>query len=353
MLNREFLQLGQVFDPTKHFIGGWFMSEKLDGMRAFWDGGITRGLATCEVPFANTAKDHIRVEQPIATGLWSRYGHVIYAPDFWLNQLPTYPLDGELYLGRGRFQELVSIVKRFSEKRSEDDWYKVQYKVFDAPGHQSIFQDGRIYNPQWKTTFTGVYDWVSNRIPRPVHSRTFEANFSFLSANLRCPVAFPLEHIRLPFQTEKALDTLYEKLAEVTGAGGEGLILRDPNAVWTPKRMKSVLKVKKLQDDEATVIGYTAGKGKHLKRMGALITEYKGQRFELSGFTDEERILVGHYEEEHDKCYDWLTNNEGKDVPSWITSTRFPRGSQVTFTYRELTKDGLPREARYLRKRYD
>ena len=47
-MNREFVQLAQVYDPKKHGIAGWFVSEKLDGMRCLWDGGITRGLPVVE-----------------------------------------------------------------------------------------------------------------------------------------------------------------------------------------------------------------------------------------------------------------------------------------------------------------
>ncbi len=61
---REFLQLAHVFDPSKHTIAGWFMSEKLDGMRCFWDGGITRGMFARDVPFANVAKDDRYISSP-------------------------------------------------------------------------------------------------------------------------------------------------------------------------------------------------------------------------------------------------------------------------------------------------
>ena len=45
---RELLQLAK--NHTNHQIGGWFVSDKLDGMRAYWDGGTTRGMLAADVP---------------------------------------------------------------------------------------------------------------------------------------------------------------------------------------------------------------------------------------------------------------------------------------------------------------
>jgi DNA ligase-1 len=86
-----------VLDPT-----GWWLSEKLDGVRAFWDG-----------------------QQFI-----SRLGNRFHAPDWFVAGLPKEPLDGELWIGRKQFQRTVSIVRR--QDKSEH-WQQVRYVVFDAP----------------------------------------------------------------------------------------------------------------------------------------------------------------------------------------------------------------------------
>lgn len=84
-------------------LAGWWMSEKLDGVRAFWDGA----------------------------NLVSRLGNVFVAPDWFLEGLPKdLPLDGELFGGRGKFQRTVSIVRR--QDRGEA-WREIRYVVFDAP----------------------------------------------------------------------------------------------------------------------------------------------------------------------------------------------------------------------------
>ena len=50
----SFLQLADTYNPDKHKIAGYLVSEKLDGTRCFWDGGITRGIPTDQVPWAST-----------------------------------------------------------------------------------------------------------------------------------------------------------------------------------------------------------------------------------------------------------------------------------------------------------
>lgn len=340
MKNRELLQLAHKYNPLKHSIGGWYASEKLDGMRAFWDGGITRGVLASQIPFANTQKDYRRLSPPYSTGLWSRYGKTIAAPDWWLDGLPDFPLDGELYLGPGKFQALMSIVKQYNP--ADSDWKEVKFQVFDLPSYQSFFQPGRIKNPHWTLT-------IDSSIQVPVD------HFGPISFNKVCRLieleivnlgtAHWVEQKKLPMQTEKALTLLDDYMDQVLNQGGEGLILRKPESVWEPKRSYNLLKVKSYLDDEATVVGYIWGKGKLEGLMGALVCNWNGKQFELSGFTEEERVL-----------YYLDTGSRADGVPGeraseHITCAHFPIGSKVTFRYRELTDKGIPKEARYWRKR--
>ena len=87
------------------------MSEKLDGVRAVWDGQVLR----------------------------FRSGRVIVAPAWFLLALPKLALDGELWIGRGTFDRLSGVVRQ-----SEPDdmaWREVKYLVFDAPGHAAPFAE--------------------------------------------------------------------------------------------------------------------------------------------------------------------------------------------------------------------
>ena len=89
---------------------GWWMSEKLDGVRAWWDGAR----------------------------FVSRLGNAYLAPDWFTAGFPATPLDGELWVGRGEFQQTVSIVRRGD--RSEH-WKQVKYLVFDAPQQGGAFEE--------------------------------------------------------------------------------------------------------------------------------------------------------------------------------------------------------------------
>ncbi len=81
---------------------GWWLSEKLDGVRAWWDGAR----------------------------FVSRNGNPYYAPAWFTAGLPNVPLDGELWIGRKEFSTTVAIVRR---QDGGDLWRRVRFVVFDAP----------------------------------------------------------------------------------------------------------------------------------------------------------------------------------------------------------------------------
>jgi DNA ligase-1 len=91
-------------DPT-----GWLVSEKLDGVRAYWDG----------------------------KQFFSRQGNAYHAPDWFAEHLPRIPLDGELWIGRKAFSRTVSIVRRHDKSQR---WDEVTYLVFDAPKASGGFE---------------------------------------------------------------------------------------------------------------------------------------------------------------------------------------------------------------------
>lgn len=336
-------------------VNGWFMSEKLDGIRALWDGGITRGKPCSQVPFANTGKDHIRVSPPVATGLWTRYGKAIQAPDWFLNCLPSYPLDGELYAGRKNFQTTSSIVRTLDSSRV--DWDRIQYVVFDSPPYHALLANREIDN---KPHFTKKLVDCFQKLDRPEHPCKAGWDYKSVLGWLREQEThwwFPKSkgpkvklHEQVPVSS---LEHVLNTRDRILDLGGEGLILRHPTSYWVTQRAKTLLKVKGEQDDEATVVGYVWGRetdrgSKLLGLMGALVVEWLGQRFELSGFTEEERRMVGPPESSMEGYI-----NAGLPISSVWSNPNFPIGSRITFRYRELTDKGIPKEARYWRKRDD
>lgn len=203
----------------------YLVSEKLDGVRAFWDGQSLR----------------------------FRSGLPVAAPDWFTAGLPKTPLDGELWLGRGRFDELSGTVRK---KRPIDaEWRQLRYMVFDLPGA------------------TGSFAERAQRIQTLVT----EAGQPWLQAVAQTQV------------THAA--SLQARLKQTVHEGAEGLVLHRANALWSPGRSDALFKLKPLPDEEARVIAHLPGKGRHAGRMGALLLALPdGQQFALgTGFSDAQR----------------------------------------------------------------
>lgn len=207
-------------DPTPYWI-----SEKLDGVRARWDGQALR----------------------------LRNGAVIAAPAWFTAPLPGHPLDGELWLGRGRFDELSGIVRR--ERPTDADWRAVRYMLFDLPGADGDFSQ-RLAHMQQLVEAIGA-DWIR---------------------------AVPQQRLA----DHAALQALFNA---VVAGGGEGLMLHRADAPWMAGRSDALLKLTPFLDAEATVLAHLPGKGRHRGRLGALeVVDAAGRRFRIgSGFTDAQR----------------------------------------------------------------
>lgn len=238
-------------------LADYWVSEKLDGVRAYWDG----------------------------QALISRQGNRYHAPSWFIADFPSTPLDGELWMGRGRFDELSGAVRKQTPLNSQ--WREIRFMAFDLPAAEGSF-DARLLQLK----------------------RLIEQNNS--------PYLELVEQQKL--STEKALQA---HLDEVIALGGEGLMLHLASAPYRAKRSDDLLKLKRYQDAEATVIGHLPGKGKYKGMLGALLIETEsGLRFKIgSGFSMEQR----------------------KAPP--------PIGSIITYKYFGLSSKGKPRFASFLRIR--
>lgn len=358
MPKAEFLMLAQDYDEQKCSIGSWYMSEKLDGMRVWWDGGISRGLPASQVPFAYTDKHDRFVTPPIATGLWSRYSQPIQAPDWWLDQLPNYSLDGELV--GGDFQTTMSVARSSVNSK---DWENVKMACFDSPSHLDVLRPRKINNPNMKKTIPDCSTWLASRSGTMVwiDVAPYYETYSRLQ-KICCGPAYAHEQIQLPLGFSAVKNAVAEKFAEVTSRGGEGLMFRSPISLWNPFRSWDLLKYKAVNDMEGMVIGYTWGKetdtarsvsGEKTDRLLGLMGSIRlrldsGVEFDLaSGFSLDERNMAG------PNSAITSVRDQGKSVVSDIENPKFPRGTKITFKYRELTNDGVPKEARYWRVRHD
>jgi DNA ligase-1 len=142
-------------DPT-----GWWMSEKLDGVRAYWDG-----------------QEFV-----------SRQGNIYNAPAWFKAALPKVPLDGELWMGRQMFQDTISVVKR-------DDWgpraKDVMFVVFDAPASNLPFEDRVAYLEKLLAA-----DQVHETHVK-IHPHTLVASLEHVTAELKRLVALGAEGVMI------------------------------------------------------------------------------------------------------------------------------------------------------------
>lgn len=228
---REFVTLAHKFILGKHDISGWYMSEKLDGVRARLVGGK----------------------------LVSRYQKVFPAPEGILKriikEIGDIPVDGELYAGRGNFQKTVSIVKNSNFK--EKDWLgNIQYQIFDVVDTEKNYKDR-------------VMELLADM---PVEDDTRITQF-------------------VPVHKIKDTDHMEQMLEQVILENGEGLILRNPDSPYIFGRTNNLLKVKPVDDMEVEIIDHEEGDGRNEKRLGALICKLDNGRIVRvgSGLTDQLR----------------------------------------------------------------
>jgi len=243
-------------------LADYWVSEKLDGVRAYWDGQQFR----------------------------SRGGYPIQAPEWFTADFPQQPMDGELWLGRGRFDEVSAIIR--SDNIADLRWDEMRYMVFDLPAHQHHGQPATFEQRRLALQLlTGQH---------PI--RWLEAVQYFRLADAQ---------------------TLKQELAQVVARGGEGLMLNRAEGLYRAVRSDDILKLKPSYDAEATVLAHLDGKGKYTGMVGALLVRNtEGVKFKVgSGLKDSDR----------------------RNPPAI--------GSTITYGYSGKTHTGKPRFPRYLRPR--
>lgn len=205
-------------------VRGWLMSEKLDGVRGFWDGDK----------------------------LYSKNGYPLNPPSEFTHGLPDFHLEGEIWGGRGTFEQTAAVVQR-----SKDDagWLELKFAIFDVPEAGTPFAERIAKAREWLAASPSPYAFVIPQIP--VQNR---------------------EHLQ-------------QELERIDNLGGEGLVVRNPEAHYQAGRNAEILKVKSFQDAEAVVVAHVPGAGRNSGRLGSLLVELPdGIRFKIgTGFRDAER----------------------------------------------------------------
>ena len=252
------LLLATVYRPGM-LLADYWVSEKYDGVRGYWDGHTLR----------------------------TRGGETVAAPAWFTTGWPSTPMDGELWAGRGRFAHAQSTTRQ--QQPDDTAWRGMRFMVFDLPSHGGTF-DERL----------PALQAIVERLGQP-----------WVQAVAQKRVA-----------NDGALQALLHRTVR---AGGEGLMLHRGRSLYQSGRSDDLVKVKTHEDAEARVIAHLPGKGRHARRMGALLVEMpSGQRFRLgAGFTDAQRMAPP------------------------------PVGSWVTYRFRGTHDGGLPRFASFVRVRED
>ncbi len=200
------IQLANNYQHTLD-INKYWLSEKLDGIRAYWNG----------------------------SQLLTRRGHKINAPDWFIASLPNIALDGELWAGRNGFQKVLATVLDVQPDAAK--WQDIRFMVFDLPESKDIF------------------------------SRRY-AQLSQILQKIDNPYLGLVTQLAI-----RSRDMLFLTLENISEQNGEGVMLRRVDTHYRFGRTNDLIKLKKHQDAEAIVIGYTAGKGKYQGMVGALILQ--------------------------------------------------------------------------------
>ena len=232
-------------------VADYLVSEKLDGIRAYWNG----------------------------QQLLTKTGNIIHAPNWFYTNFPATPLDGELWIERGQFQALTRIV--LDSEPNDKAWRSVNYMVFDLPHNNAPFSDRY---QQLQTLIQQQRDQNNQ----------------------------PLNHLQ--WVEHKSLDNLAileQWLDIVSSHNGEGLMLHHKSNNYTAGRTEHLLKLKNHQDAEAIIIGYEEGNGKYQGMMGSVwVRTATNDTFKIgSGFNDQQRQVPPAIGSTIQYRYNGYTNN--------------------------------------------
>lgn len=172
------MMLAQTFNGQS--VAGWWLSEKLDGCRAFWDGSCLR------------TRDS-----------WLP----ILAPASVVSRLPKgIALDGELWAGYGTLNAVSGLVRRKTLDAAEWTRLGVRYMVFDAPNTDSEAFESRQAVAR-KLALGEMVGFVEQRKVSGAAEATTE-------------------------------------MRRIVAAGGEGVVLRRPGHFYAFGRSRDMLKMK-------------------------------------------------------------------------------------------------------------
>ncbi len=253
----------------------------------------------------------------------------------------------------------------------------IVYAVYSSPPLASVFSTGEIKNANMVRAmdFIACEHWIRQRldakperyegVPVPRRSlgddfkymppgASFEDELRFLNANLdngpgsKCYLHRQTKLFDIPQEAAAQVEAFLQRVLDL---GGEGVVVRNPLATWTPKRHKDILKHKPFKDAEARIIGFTSGRetGKGSRLSGQDRRPDHGLRGQAAGTRRPDRrrarVFIGR---DGSLRVGQSRRGHARPVPG---SALQAKGQVVTFKYRELSDDGIPKEARLWRRR--
>ncbi len=114
-------------------INGWYMSEKLDGIRAYWNG----------------------------KNLYTKNGNIIHTPKDFTKNFPNFELDGELWTKRDDFENIQSIVL---DTKPSKKWKTITYNIFEVPNAKGDFLSRLKKAKKWFSSYPNQYVKIIKQI---------------------------------------------------------------------------------------------------------------------------------------------------------------------------------------------
>ena len=272
--------------------GEWWWSEKFDGYRAQW---------FCEEKV-----------------FYSRALKLFNAPDYYKMAMPpNVKIDGELWVGREHFQDM-GVVRR--KEPDEEGWMVVKFVAYDLPDIEKPFTE-RIKLLK-KIVKDNVVRWniLRKDLPEPFDK-------------LECPLIFA------PQTKIKSVGKMMDAYNKIIQNGGEGLMIKQGQSQYSSGRSNLMLKLKPSFDEEALIVDFTKGKGKHEGNLGGFVCQ---------PLTNMDTYHV----RDKDKNHEFTVSGMDDAVRENYKETH-PIGTVITITHSGRTDSGKPRFARYMRIRDD
>jgi len=208
-------------------VTGWYISEKLGGIRCLWNG----------------------------LEMWPKSGPQYNLPEFFIERLPKSPLDGELCMKGGSLSRCMMVVKKKpTDPDFEKEWNNMSFVVYDAPEAPGTFQQRLQALKEYFEKSDGLY------------------------VNLH------------EYKKCEGNSDAEKELKQEERKGGEGILLTNPNGEYVKGKSKNVLERKSKFEGRAIVKEVIRDKEKPQIITSLRVENVKGIEFMINrGITDDLR----------------------------------------------------------------